>query len=160
MTPQDVIKHFIQSAKNAMVTMCGMHEVQKKKIFLKRDSDNFGGICGVMGLSGHATGSFVLSLPKELAAKLAGNMLETAPNELEQSDVEDAVAEIVNLVSGNAKLLVSNTQFAFSISLPTVISGEQQRITWHNTQPFVGVQMEADGQDFVMYLSLAPKAKN
>lgn len=164
MTPEEVIKHFIVSAKKAMSTMCGIKDVQKKKLYINKEAEAFGSISGVMGLSGATAstpaGSFVLSFPDKLATKLASNMLCTDPSELGVEDIEDAIGEIVNLVSGQAKKLLADTKFAFSISVPTVISGERHRISWQETSPCICVLIEADGEEFAMYLSLAKMKRN
>lgn len=158
-SPEFMVKQFIHAANETLTTMCDIQKVSKVKIFLETDRKPFGEFSGIIGLSGAAKGSMVLSFPGPVMKKLAGNMLETAPEELSDEDARDALGEIVNMIAGGAKKLLADTKFSFCISLPTVVSGKDHAITWQNNKPYIGVKLAADGDEFVMYLSVEPQKR-
>lgn len=152
----EFINPFIESTKNVFSTMCQM-EVTRKKLFLKDDHVMLGDISGVMGLSGAATGSVVVSLPGKLACLVVARMLgeETPETEL-TPDVCDAVGELINMISGQAKASLVKTKYHFTISIPSVVKGTGHEITHKKGTPNIVVLFEAEGQDFAVQVCLAP----
>jgi chemotaxis protein CheX len=75
---------------------------------------------GVIGLSGRAIGTVVVSLSRSVALQAATQMLMTPCDDI-NSDVVDAVGEITNMVAGGAKAQLA--EYNMSISLPNVFVG-------------------------------------
>ncbi len=82
-----------------------------------------GGISGIVGIAGKTRGTISIHFDKNLAIKIASNILEEEINEI-NDDVEDAVGEIANMVAGGAKTKLFRSDISFDISIPTVIAGE------------------------------------
>ena len=59
-------------------------------------------VCGVIEVSGEVNGRVVVSMPEPLAKVLASELLDDTFDELD-ADCIDAVGEIANMISGNAK---------------------------------------------------------
>lgn len=154
-SPQILIKQLIQASTTILSSMCEVTSVQKKELFVNEDTQLFGEISGIMGLSGKLTGSMVLSFQTEMAKKLTAKMLDCEASELSAADLEDAVGELTNMISGEAKKLLINTDYAFSISLPTVVSGKNQQVGWNQGTKRIGITLSVDGEDFVIYLVLS-----
>jgi len=95
----EFINPFIEAAKNVFVTMCKL-PIERKDLFLKADHKMYGDISGVMGLSGEATGSVVISLPTRLACEMIGRMLGEPPLAALDDCVCDGVAELINVIAG------------------------------------------------------------
>ncbi len=151
----EFINPFIDATRNVFSTMCGM-DVVRKKLFLKDDYKMLGDVSGVMGLSGTACGSVVVSLPKELACKIVTKMLgEDLGTEL-SPDVCDGVGEIINMIAGQAKAMLVKTKYHFTISIPSVISGHGHEISHKKGTPNIVVLFEADGTPFALQVCLAP----
>lgn len=83
-------------------------------------------ISGIIGLSGDAIGSVVLSYPKIVAlmavSKFVGAEIKTIG-----PDVTDAIGELTNIVAGSAKAELQGMNV--SISLPSVIMGRNHQIS-------------------------------
>lgn len=151
----EFINPFIDATRNVFSTMCGL-EVARKKLFLKDDYKMLGDVSGVMGLSGTACGSVVVSLPKDLACSVVTKMLgEDLGTEL-TADVCDGVGELINMIAGQAKAMLVKTKYHFTISIPSVISGHGHEISHKKGTPNIVVLFEADGIPFALQVCLAP----
>lgn len=151
----EFINPFIDAARNVFSQMCQV-EIARKRIFLKDDYKMMGDISGVMGLSGAATGSVVVSMPSKLACLVVGNMLGEDPAEELTQDVRDAVGEIINMISGQAKASLVKTKYHFTISIPTVVTGPGHEIAHQKGTPNIVVLFEGAGFDFALQVCLAP----
>ena len=151
----EFINPFIEATRNLFSTMCGM-KVDRKSLFLKNDHQMFGDISGVMGLSGAATGSVVISMPGRLACEAVGKMLGEAPMKELNESVCDGVAEIINMIAGQAKAALAKTKYHFTISLPTVVKGTGHEIAHKQGTPNIVVIFGAGAQEFAIQVCLAP----
>ena len=113
------INPFLTAIQNIFETMIDVpFKVGKPSI--KKNPVTEYELSGIIGLSGSVTGCVVVSLSKEVALELASELLGeelTAVNE----DCTDAIGEITNMITGNAK-----TDFPVagcSISVPSIIKG-------------------------------------
>jgi chemotaxis protein CheX len=80
-------------------------------------------ISAVLQLTPAIDGSLVLSFPERTAAFLARQVLAGVTAEVDNQLIRDCVAEIGNVVAGQAKALLAGTPFHFVFSLPRVIIG-------------------------------------
>lgn len=152
----EFINPFIESTKSVLKTMAGI-DAERKKLYLKEDHRMLGDVSGVMGLSGDASGSVVISLPASLAIKLVAKMLGEKPADKINADVCDGVGEIINMISGQAKASLTKTKYHFQISIPTVVMGADHEISHKKGTPNIAVLFEAEGQEFLIQICLSPK---
>ena len=150
----EFINPFIDATRNVFSSMCGV-EVVRKKIFVKDDYKMLGDISGVMGLSGTAAGSVVISMSSILARLVVGNMLGEPPAEDLTQDVVDATGEIINMISGQAKASLVKTKYHFTISIPKVVTGPGHEIEHQPGTPNIVVVFEGAGHDFSLQVCLA-----
>lgn len=120
----EYINPFVKSLVNAFDTMVSC-EVRRTGLSLKDHTVPRHEISGVIGLSGNAIGTVVLSLSEQVALKAASTLLMAEYTEL-NDDVVDAVGELTNVVAGAAKAELE--QFDLSISLPNVITGKGHEV--------------------------------
>jgi len=86
-------------------------------------------LSAVIGLTGAATGSFVLSAPCETARRLVGRMLGQGEAVSDQ-DMADGTGELLNIIAGRAcQKLGSLGIEGLYLSLPTVVVG-RHRVVW------------------------------
>jgi chemotaxis protein CheX len=116
----------------------------------------FGDISGVMGLTGEASGAVVLSFPEDVAVKVVGRMINRELNAGIDHIVRDGVGEFVNVIAGNAKAALANTQYHFNITLPSVVTGAGHVITHRLGTPCVVVVFDVEGGDAALQVCLAP----
>lgn len=154
-----VINPFISAAFDVFGTMIGL-EITRKDLFLKKDHRVFGDISGVIGLSGEAAGSAVVSFPEHLARRAVSAMLGEEPDNVSMDDIRDGVGEIVNMIAGSAKAALVDTKYHFRLSLPTVVQSAKHEIGHCKGAPCIVVIFNAEGEDFALLISLAPNGKN
>ncbi|VAX35831.1 Chemotaxis protein CheX [hydrothermal vent metagenome] len=91
-------------------------------------------LSAVIGVSGKAAGTIVLSLSLETALGVLEGMLGIQETEI-TSEVCDAAGELTNMIAGSAKAQLE--QHELSISIPNIISGVGHEIHYPSSvQPF------------------------
>lgn len=108
---------------------------------LKQDGHLPFDISGIIGLSGKAAGTVVVSLSKQVALKATSAMLMVETTEV-NGDVIDAVGEITNMVAGAAKAHLS--EYELSISLPSVITGRGHEVRFPSNVTPICVPFETE----------------
>jgi len=151
-----LINPFI-SATNTALEMMAMVKPERKKVYLKTNNVLIGDISGVMGLSGEVSGSIIVSFTAASACLIVGNMLGQTYTEI-NDDVKDGIQEIVNLIAGQAKTMLKDTEYHFQVSIPTCISGKGHQVNHQKGVPCVVAEFEVGGHPFTVEVSLSPKA--
>ena len=150
----NLINPFITATTKAL-EMMAMCKPVRKKVYLKDDNVLIGDISGIMGLSGSVSGSIIVSFVKQTACKVVGNMLGTTYTEL-NDEVKDGIQEIVNLIAGQAKTLLADTEYHFQVSIPTCIIGANHQVNHKKGVPCIVAEFELDGDPFTVEVSIAP----
>jgi chemotaxis protein CheX len=154
----ELITPFITSTQDTFATMMGI-KARRKEVYIKRGFEMYGEYSGVIGLSGATTGSCGLSLPTSFARYAVNRMLMTDdPDSLTDVDLRDGVGEMVNMVAGGAKTLLSSTRYRFNITLPTIISGGRHEVFHRPGTYCVVVLLGADeGETFALEVAVQPE---
>jgi chemotaxis protein CheX len=116
----EYINPFISSTIKVFSTMLGV-ELTRGQIYAKAASNPECEVSGIVGLSGKAQGTIVLSLTRSTAIAVTEKLLGERPPEI-NADVVDAVGELANMVVGGAKAQLE--KFELSLTIPTVIAGK------------------------------------
>ncbi|HBN78853.1 MAG TPA: chemotaxis protein CheX [Planctomycetaceae bacterium] len=82
-------------------------------------------LSAVIGITGNAVGTIVLSVKKETALNIYEAMLGTKAQEIDH-EVMDAIGEITNMIAGGAKAKLES--LSLSISIPNLISGKGHEV--------------------------------
>ncbi len=136
----DYINPFIASLQNAFSTM--LHcDVRRGAISLKDSSSPTYEISGIVGLSGKAVGTVVVSFSEAVAIKAASVMLLHDTTEV-NADVVDAAGELTNMVAGGAKAKLE--EYELSVSLPNVVTGRGHEVRFPSDVTPICVQFETD----------------
>ncbi len=120
----EYINPFIKSLANVFETMLDC-KPSLGEISLNHERVPKHSVSGVIGLSGKAKGTVVLSLSEEVALKAASTLLMIEATELDE-EVIDAVGELTNMLAGGAKAELE--QYELSVSLPNVVLGQDHDI--------------------------------
>ncbi len=145
------INPFIGSLVNAFETMLSC-EVRRGSLRLKNQGPAaLYDISGVIGLSGKAVGTVVVSLSKEVALKATSIMLMSEATDI-NDDVVDAVGELTNMIAGAAKAKLE--EYELSISLPSVVTGQDHLLRFSSEVTPICVPFETDWGPLVLEVGL------
>lgn len=130
----EYINPFMTAVVKVFQTMLAS-ELTFSRPFMRDSAQPSREVSGIIGLTGRAKGTVVLSLERETALCVAEALLGERPPGI-NADVTDAIGELTNVVSGNAKAQLE--EWALSVSLPTVITGKGHCIDFpRNATPVV-----------------------
>jgi len=136
----EYINPFIISLRNAFRTMLGC-DVRRGAITLMQGPSPSHSISGVVGLSGRAIGTVVLSLSEKVALKAASTMLMTEAKTID-ADVIDAVGELANMVAGAAKADLE--EYQLMVSLQNVVTGANHKVRFPSNVTPICVPFDTD----------------
>lgn len=144
------INAFIQAIENVFNTML-QTDVTVRKPVLKSDEEPRYDVSSIIGLSGDIVGSIVLSFPVDVASTIAFRFtgMELAP---ESEDFADALGELVNMISGNAK--ASFTGKNANISCPTVVIGKDHRVFRQSDMPAIELPCDCNAGEFILEVAM------
>lgn len=148
----EYINPFISSLSTVFRTMLQC-EVKRRELSLKQHPHPNYPISGVIGLSGRAVGTVVLSMPEQVALKAASVMLMTECTQVD-GDVLDAVGELTNMVAGRAKSQLE--QFSLSVSLPNIVTGQDHEIRFPSNVSPILVSFESPWGPLALEVGLEP----
>lgn len=150
----EYINPFIISLGTVFRTMLQC-EVKRGPIHLKERSYPNHPISGVIGLSGLAVGTVVLSMSEQVALKAASTMLMMDCQQI-NADVLDAVGELTNMVAGRAKSQLEELQL--SVSLPNIVTGQDHEVRFPSNVVPICVPFETPWGPLTLEVGLAPVA--
>jgi chemotaxis protein CheX len=133
----DIAKHFVNAATAILYTMAGI-DITPGKFFVKQDRKALGEITAVMRVSGHKQGTIAVSFDRKSATALAQGLLGDAVEDIEQ-DMQDAVGEVTNMISGQARAAMAEAGVALQSSTPTVMVGGDLEVEHTAQAPVVAI---------------------
>ncbi len=145
------INPFISSLKNTFQTMLAC-KARRGALSLKEDCKAKHQVSGVIGLSGKAVGTVVLSLSEEVALQAAATMLMCEATQIDD-DVLDAVGELTNIVAGGAKAELE--EYQLMVSLPNVVTGSDHDIHFPTQVTPICIAFETDWGPMTLEVGLA-----
>ena len=148
----EFINPFIASLNNTFQTMLNCR-VRRGELSLKENCRSSHEISGVIGLTGKAVGTVVLSLSREVALKAASTLLLAETTEID-ADVLDAVGELTNMVAGGAKAQLE--AYDLAVSLPNVITGKDHEVHFPSNVTPICIQFLTDWGPLTLEVGLAP----
>jgi len=123
----EFINPFIAALLNVLQTMA-QTELVPGKPKKKNDNQAGGDISGLIGMVGdNIQGSMSISFDKGLVLEIMHKMLGEKSENID-SDVQDMVGEITNMICGGAKNELGQKGFDFGMATPVVVSGTNHTI--------------------------------
>jgi chemotaxis protein CheX len=144
------INPFVNAAVDVFSTMLQC-ELTRGKLTIGNGAQPTMDISGVIGLSGRASGTVVLSLDRAVALS-ATEILLSQKCEAIDGDVIDAVGELTNMVAGRAKAGLEH--LAMSLALPTVITGKNHVISFGSATQTIAIPFTCEWGGAVLEVGL------
>lgn len=147
-TDAEVAKPFVDATKHVLSMMAQL-DPKPGKPFVKKDPGASGDVSAVVGMTGDKNGSISISFSKKCAIAVVKNMLGDDITDIIQ-DAKDAVGEITNMISGQARAGLSQLGLNLSASTPTVIFGDNHSISHVTSGPVVAIPFSTEHGDFTL----------
>ena len=143
-----LINPFIESALHVLETLASI-KAEAEKPYLKKDQVAKGDVTGVIGLVGDTKGTISISFTENSILAIVSNMFGDKMEELNE-EIKDAVGEITNMISGQARQKLDELGRSFDSSIPTVISGKNHTVTHITTHPIIAIPFITDHGKFTI----------
>lgn len=104
--------------------------------------------------SGALQGTLCMVISAEVLSELAGNMLGTEGEEITETQQQDALKELLNVICGNLLPAVAGTQAVCDIGMPVVLSPEEGGALLAEQSPRATSRLDLDNGQADLYLFL------
>ncbi|MGA2081180.1 MAG: chemotaxis protein CheX [Holophaga sp.] len=146
------INPFIESTLRSLDMMAGI-QAEKAGLELKEDLITTYDVSAIIGLTGETSGSIIISMPQQLACRIASNMLMEEIATINKN-VEDAIGEIGNIVVGDARRALIQDGHSLNISIPTVVIGAGHKISRSGDVPCIAIPFTTQFGQFEVNVGL------
>lgn len=150
-----LVNPFIEATLHVLSSMA-FTKATAGKPYLKKDTIAKGDVSGIVGLSGEARGTLSVSFSKESILSIVSKMFGEQVTEINE-EVTDAVGEILNIVSGQARQKLETMGRLLKGAIPTVITGKDHSITHITKQPIVAIPFDTENGHFTIEVCIEEK---
>ena len=144
------ITPFIKAIENVFTTML-QTEVTIQSPKLRDPDDEHPDVSGIIGMSGDVMGAVVLSFPLDTAERVV-SLFTGMELESTHEDFADAIGELVNMITGNAKADFKGKKA--SISVPSVVIGKGHQVFQQKDKAVIEIPCDCDCGNFIVLVSL------
>lgn len=143
-----LVNPFINATINVLETMAFM-TVDAGQPYLKKDNVAVGDVSGVLGLTGVANGTIAVTFEQKCILQVVSNMFGETMSEL-NSEIADAVGELTNMISGQARRELEEMGKVFKAAIPSVVTGRNHSITHYSNGPKIAIPFYTDNGEFTI----------
>jgi chemotaxis protein CheX len=123
----EYINPFVESAFSVLSEVID-GEVERGELYLKATSQPVLGVAAIIGLTGDVEGRVLLDMDLSTAIAIASTMNAEELKELDALG-KATIAELANMISGQAVTKLHELGFNFDLSPPTLITGDNMVVT-------------------------------
>lgn len=147
----EIAKPFVQATIHVLSTMANMSPTPGKP-YVKTSLVAQGDVSAIVGVTGDKNGTISVTFSRACAIALVKGMLGNDIQDIIQ-DTKDAVGEITNMISGQARGGLSEMGMNFQGSTPSVIMGDNHTISHCAKGPVMAVPFTTEHGDFTVEFS-------
>lgn len=148
----DIAKSFIKATTDILSTMAGI-EARPGAPYVKKSAAARGDVSAIVGVTGPKRGTIAVSFTEACAVALVRGMLGDDIQDLMQ-DTQDAVGEVANMVSGQARANLAAKGLTLQGATPTVIIGKNHMISHTTTSPVMAIPFSTPAGEFTVEFCL------
>lgn len=146
-----LINPFINATLKVLETMAFIKATSGTP-YLKKDTVAKGDVTGVIGITGQSNGTVSITFDEGSILKIVSNMLGEEFKEVNH-DVVDAVGELTNMISGQARRELEEVGIVFEGAIPSVITGKNHEIIHISDGPKIAIPFMTEGGNSTMEVS-------
>jgi len=143
-----LINPFVNATTNVLETMAFVRPVAGKP-FLKKNDVAQGDVTGVIGITGAKNGTVAVTFDQGAILKIVSNMFNEEMKEV-NAEIADAVGELTNMISGQARRELEKIGKIFNAAIPSVITGKQHSIIHYTNGPKIAIPFSINEGKFVI----------
>ncbi|MCP3941226.1 MAG: chemotaxis protein CheX [Desulfobacteraceae bacterium] len=143
-----LINPFINATLSVLETMAFI-TVTVGKPYVKKDNVAVGDVTGILGLTGVANGTIAVTFEEKCILAIVSNMFGETMETLNE-DITDAVGELTNMISGQARKELEVIGKEFKAAIPSVVTGRNHSIRHYSEGPKIAIPFSTDGGDFTI----------
>ena len=145
------INPFMSATVHVLETLAHV-KAQPGKPYLKKDKLARGDVTGCIGLTGKARGTVSVSFTEKCILAIVSSMFGEEFKELNE-EIRDAVGEISNMISGQARRQLEEGGLSLSAAIPTVVMGKNHSLSHFTTYPVIAIPFTTDKGEFTIEVS-------
>jgi chemotaxis protein CheX len=146
-TPDDFRDAFTAAVEMALRELAGV-EVVRRGTSRAVGGDGLDEVSVVLRLDGEAVRWAILSFPAGTAAAVARRVLAEIAGEPDDGMIRDCVAEVLNVIAGQAKALLFGTPHHFLLSTPTALAAASIDLS----EERAAVRFDSEAGGFTLHL--------
>ncbi len=143
-----LINPFIDATLHVLATVAST-EVKPGKPYLKEDHVARGDVSGMIRLTGEASGTISVSFTEKCILAIVSRMFKEETNVL-NAEIQDAVGEITNIISGQARQKLEEFGKSLKAAIPTVTMGKNHSIIHITTGPKIAIPFDTKNGEFTI----------
>jgi chemotaxis protein CheX len=147
MSPE-LARPFINATKHVLLNTAAL-EVMAGKPYVKQDRSASGSVSALIGITGDCRGMFAISFDRSTAVHIVRQMLGDAIEDIVQ-DVQDAMGEITNMISGHARLGLVDMGLKLQGSTPSVVMGDNHTISYRASSRAIAIPFSCQAGNFTL----------
>jgi chemotaxis protein CheX len=148
-----IINPFLAATIHVLKTMADITPVASKP-FLKKDATAIGDVTAIIGITGAAKGSMSLSFSESSIKAIVAGLIGTPVDDL-NDEVKDAVGELTNMISGDARRRLSEESISLQGGIPTIISGRGHTVRHIHNGPCIAIPFETPFGGFIVEIAFS-----
>ncbi|MFZ7112679.1 MAG: chemotaxis protein CheX [Desulfatiglandales bacterium] len=146
------INPFITATIHVLKTVAAT-DASPGKPYLKKDNIARGDATGIIGLTGEARGTICVSFTEESILAIVSKMFSEEMTEMNE-EIRDAVGEISNMISGQARQALEEMGKSLTAAIPTVIMGKKHSLSHMTNYPVIAIPFNTDKGGFTIEVCL------
>jgi chemotaxis protein CheX len=143
-----LINPFIEAALHVLETMA-FTKAEGGSPYIKKDQVAQGDVSSIIGLTGDVKGMISVSFTEKCILPIVSSMFGEEISELNE-EVKDAVGEIANMISGQARQKLEELGRNLKAAIPTVIIGKGHEIAHITDQKIVAIPFSTENGEFTI----------
>jgi len=147
-----IINPFINATLNVLQTMAFVKS-EAGKPYLKKDNIAQGDVSGVIGFTGEKNAAVTVTFDEVCILKIVSNMFGEKMTEINE-DITDAVGELTNMISGQARRELEEMGKLFHGGIPTVVTGKNHKLITKTNGPKIAIPFNTDAGNFTIEVCL------
>ena len=144
----NLINPFLEATLHVLQTIAGI-DAEKGKPYLKKDNIAIGDVSGIIGLAGDMNGIISVTFTEKCILHIVTGMFGDEVKELTE-EIGDAVGEIANIISGQARQKLEAQGTNLQAAIPSVVIGKGHTISHLTKQPIIALPFSTKGGDFTV----------